>query len=427
MQIVPKSRFFAFPLAVAVALAFSCAAVYAQDERPQPLIVTYPQVPQSQPLINRGLGQQFSPGIINRSRDGLLLKSLLNSQNYVVTPGDTYALFIVFNGSQRYSLTVHRDHTLEVPYLGTIESQGLDYTRLRDQILTQIKRILPADYVEFTLESPSQYEVFVGGAVRQAGIVIANPTMRLGDVITIAGGLTNVGSIRRISLLREDTGGRTIDISRFAHDGDTRHNPFVRPGDRIVVPKTESLIAIDGAITYPGLYELVQGESLTDLIEMAGGLTAGSSNTIGVIRYGHLGEFEIMDVAMDSNPDFALQGGDKVVVKPGYVNSPQIVVSGAIYGQQHDGTSAVLIPTKPIQVAVPYIKGLSVLKVLENLGGYTPYAQSDRAVIIRKGGMLISFDARMIWERRVEDIVLDPQDRIIIPFSNVDLGSSFSP
>ena len=120
--------------------------------------------------------------------DAQLLATLLSSQRYIVTPGDRYRLTLVLEQTARFDLTVQDDGVLEVPYLGTVETTGREYSDLRSSILESLRRI-PADYMEFELVSPARFEVFVGGAVRLPGTMIVHAINRVQDAIRLAGGV----------------------------------------------------------------------------------------------------------------------------------------------------------------------------------------------------------------------------------------------
>ena len=132
-----------------------------------------------------------------RFSDAQLLATLLSSQRYLVTPGDRYRLTVALEQTARFDLTVQDDGVLEVPYLGTVETTGQEYSDLRSSILESLRRI-PADYMEFELVSPARFEVFVGGAVRLPGTMIVHAINRVQDAMRLAGGVDDHGSVRRI-------------------------------------------------------------------------------------------------------------------------------------------------------------------------------------------------------------------------------------
>ena len=89
--------------------------------------------------------------------DAQLLATLLSSQRYIVTPGDRYRLTIAIPETARFDLTVQDDGFLEVPYVGSVDTSGKEYSALRASVLESLRRI-PADYIEFELVLPARFE-----------------------------------------------------------------------------------------------------------------------------------------------------------------------------------------------------------------------------------------------------------------------------
>jgi protein involved in polysaccharide export with SLBB domain len=81
----------------------------------------------------------------------------------------------------------------------------------------------------------------------------------------------------------------------------------------------------------------------------------------------------------------------------------------------------VAVPTLPVSVAVPWGPGLSVLQVLDSLGGPTPYAKGKNAVVLRKAtGEHIPVDVDALWSGRdpARDLALEPGDTLSVPIVN---------
>ena len=382
--------------------------------------------------------QQLSYGIINRSAS-LILKSLLNSSEYLVTPGDVYRFTIKANRNISTSLIVHNDYTLEIPYLGTINTKGLKYSQLREVIIKRIKETVPTDYIEFTLETPAEYEVFINGYVKKPGIIIANSTMRLTDVIGIAGGFKKQGSFRKIRLIRRDEATSVIDLSLFSKTGDDRYNPNIKLGDRIFVPKAETIVKITGEVPFPGFFQLLQKETLKDLIKFAGGfLPEANSKEIEIQRILENGKYTSILINYNQNVDFKLHNGDIVSINSATLNAASIIVEGALYGKPNDGKLPIQLPKGeliniphigkfnltlgktpvPIFVILPYYPGISLYDVLVRLGGPTPYAIVDKCSINNdEKGKKIIFNVKTMWEHKekASKILLEPEDHIIVP------------
>ncbi len=354
--------------------------------------------------------------------DAQLLATLLSSQRYIVTPGDRYRLTLVLEQTARFDLTVQDDGVLEVPYLGTVETTGREYSDLRSSILESLRRI-PADYMEFELVSPARFEVFVGGAVRLPGTMIVHAINRVQDAIRLAGGVDGHGSVRRIELVRADGSSHRIDLARFFEIGGDDFNPLLRPSDRVYVPVAETTVTIAGGVRYPGSYELLPSEGVTELIAWAGGLLPDADpDNIEISGYGESGSFGRRTVAFHAADRIPLRHQDAIIVRTTNRHTDPVVLSGAFYGRPQDGTSPITIPKKPVEATIPYSTGLSLRQAMAALGGPTPYAAAGAAFIIRADAGRVSFDAGAIWEGSRPDIPLRVNDRVVVPIDRVTVS-----
>jgi protein involved in polysaccharide export with SLBB domain len=146
--------------------------------------------------------------------------------------------------------------------------------------------------VDITLLAMRQFIVFVVGEVKNPGMVRAYPVDRVSTVIQRAGGVTTVGSRSKIEQKRSNALLQLVNLENFEKTGDTDINPYVQDGDLILVPRMEQSVIIRGAVfgkreyelrvaeltaarerTSEGLYELNQGERVTEMISKAGGIT----------------------------------------------------------------------------------------------------------------------------------------------------------
>lgn len=162
------------------------------------------------------------------------------------------------------------------PYLQPRDTVTLfDYDTNRMQILAELIDKLK---VQSSFEQRQQ-TVRVFGSVRFPGeYPLASDQMTAKDLINLAGGLTEsaLGSgaeITRYDLseARERVDLR-IDLDLAAED------PELKPGDTLRVKqipqwsKRES-VTLSGEVNYPGVYDILPGETLLDVIERGGGLT----------------------------------------------------------------------------------------------------------------------------------------------------------
>lgn len=152
-------------------------------------------------------------------------------------PGD--ALRLSFSGEPNLNGEYDIDET------GTVVLPLLGGRAVTGRPASEVKEGLIAQYAQRTRNDDVQVlylrRVRVLGEVRQPGLYRVDPTMTIADALALAGGASDVGNIRDVSLVRnEEVIARGIDM-RVAVAG-TLHS-----GDQIYVPKT-SWISRYGAV-----------------------------------------------------------------------------------------------------------------------------------------------------------------------------------
>lgn len=116
--------------------------------------------------------------------------------------------------------------------------------------------------------------IFVRGAVRQAGAYPVTEGTTLKNILSVSGGIALEDNEENIELASRDNGRRTINMGIEDPAAIT-----IQAGDTIrvnqkfdkIAPKT---VSIGGEVNSPGQYDLMAGDSLLDLINRAGGMTA---------------------------------------------------------------------------------------------------------------------------------------------------------
>ena len=174
-------------------------------------------------------------------------------------------------------------------------------------------------YVRRSPGYSEQQNVTIEGEVQFEGIyALSSKGQRLSDVIRQAGGLTNRAYSEGTKLLRQMTqeeremmeavlrtaqrnsGKDSIDVRKLMtnanypvgielgkalkHPG-SDDDPILREGDRIVVPRYDGTVKINGEVLYPNTVYFKDGKSVDYYINMAGGTTSTAKKSKTVIIY----------------------------------------------------------------------------------------------------------------------------------------------
>jgi protein involved in polysaccharide export with SLBB domain len=384
------------------------------------LLITIP-IPAQESYPPLGFGQQ--PALILTEIDNrTLVKRILGSTRYKLTPGDTYELVVKLEQTERTPLILPNDYRLEIPFLGTYDVRGMYYSDLRNTVISRIKERFPVEFVDFILTSPALFDVFIYGGVENPGIATVTALNRVTEAIALAKGLKKGATYRRIMLKR---GYRDIacDLSRFVTEADTSQNPLLEPGDKIYVPHAGILAKVSGQVLYPDTYEMIEGEALSDLLRIAGGtLPDAEVGRIEVARIKENGDPELLTVSLDKTGETSIQNGDRVYVRSTMETQDMILLEATLFGKPAEGDKPRIIPDKPIIASLPFVPGTTVLQILDTFGGPTPLTDSEGSYIIRKPDRhRIPVNIESLWNTRDPqlNLVLEPGDHVFIPMKKL--------
>lgn len=124
-------------------------------------------------------------------------------------------------------------------------------------------------------------KVLVMGEVTRPGTYDVNKDQRLMDIIGLAGGLT--GRADYEVTLRRNNQFESLNIAQAIINPADSSNVSLKGGEVIYVGESKSDILIFGEVQRPGQYGFKAGDTLAELITLAGGLTANADlNSIEV-------------------------------------------------------------------------------------------------------------------------------------------------
>ena len=164
------------------------------------------------------LGEVRTPGKYTIDNAVTLLEVIANAGSLTAAAGDT--------------ILVRRQRDPRAPVTGpavpgqdtSIEIMRISYNDLREgKMLTTIV-LQDGD----TLFVPEAERFFINGFVRTPGSYVVKPGLTVQQAISLAGGLTERGTLRRLKIIRKDKDGRDVEM-------DAKPTDLVRPNDTIKV------------------------------------------------------------------------------------------------------------------------------------------------------------------------------------------------
>lgn len=259
--------------------------------------------------------------------------------NYILGPGDEIVLDL-WGATQIYNrLEISPEGTIRPDNLSPIYVNGLSMKEAELKIINRLSQIYnglkgdtPSIFFQVSLGNVRTVNVSVVGEVNQPGNYSLTSLSTVFTSLYAAGGPTEQGTFRNVQLVRNGKLETTIDLYDFLINGVQDNNLRIKSGDVIIVRPYESRVELDGEIKRPGYYEILEGETFSDLLGFAGGFTNTAYKALVTARRNGLKEREVLDVNASDFDFFLPKDGDIFEITPildRYKNRVQI--NGAVY------------------------------------------------------------------------------------------------
>jgi len=368
------------------------------------------------------------------SLGGTGLEMPVDAETYVLGPGDS--LLVSVTGLANYiyptAVTPEGKLLLMMPPVNMDLGAGTESQRLQYSPVAQIQvggmtiadaqtrvNTVGSKYFKnaeilLTLMSFRRLRVSVVGDVLLPGVYTATSVSRVSDVLALAE-LRGTASRTSIELMTADTLRAKVNLYDFELTGDFAGNPYVKDGDVVRVPSMEKAVTVRGAVygsgvytlrvseltaeqtrISEGIYELEDGDRVSDVIRKAGGVLPWANLAASCVERRQAAGTELEKIMVDlgevlvegdASADIPMSDGD-------ILNVPSI--EDVVYVE-----GAVTTPG-----AVQYTPGLRASAYIGMAGGPTDRASMTRIKVIRPDGGVIA--AR-------ENPEVKRGDRVVVP------------
>ncbi len=365
--------------------------------------------------------QTVLPARLASDSERLLQEGPVDANEYLLGPGDVLSVDVWGAARLGFLLKVDAEGRVFVPDSGPLSLAGMPLAEAKELVGSTVLRSIRQGQVDVRLITLRQFKVHVTGEVENPGSYTASAAMRVSELLDdvaediLVPGLRDSSSLRNIQLRRRNGDNLRVDLVSFYLAGNTTGNPFVSDGDVIYVPRAERWFSVSGGVMFPGAYEFVEGESLSQVIELAGGVTPDADLEKGEI--GRLVDdlraepvhFRLASV-LSGESDLEIEDGDMIAVRtpPHFRERNQVYVGGEVV---YPGWYAINRREDRLS------------ELITRAGGLTDEADLRSARVIRPDSLPSGDLARVRTDfiglfndgNREDDVLLEPGDRIEIP------------
>lgn len=315
----------------------------------------------------------YNPAEGEQPHIGITSDATLDPETYILGPGDQLGVVIWGSREKRLSLSVDPEGRVLIPVEGFVNVGGRSLQSARDTLTSILERIHRRARVQISLAGVREFKAYISGKIKRPGGYPANGLNRVSKIVEAAGGVLNEGKIRGILVVSNEGDTTLVDLVKFFINGDLSANPYLKVGDRIVVPARKKTVQITGHVGFPGVYDFVPGDNLGSCIELVGGMLNGADTSRIVITRIPFGVDELVDTVVDlsTHKGFALIPDDRILVSeiPDYRERLNVEIRGEV-----------LYPgVYPIEK-----NNTRLSEVINRAGGFTREAFLKGSAILRK-------------------------------------------
>ncbi len=240
-------------------------------------------------------------------------------KNYQLGPDDELLVEIYGDAKGSYRLKVSPEGTVKVLNLAPIYVSGLTIEEARDKIVGRLRQSYSGlnnsgSFASINLGNIRSIKVMVTGEVVKPGVYTVSSLATAFNALYLCGGPNRNGSFRTINVIRNNKIVRTIDLYDFLLRASQADNIILQDQDIIQVPFYQTRVELDGEIKRPAIYELKKGETLQQLMELAGGFSEQSYQASLTLRRNTDKARRVVTVSKKEYETFLPQSGDAIFV-----------------------------------------------------------------------------------------------------------------
>lgn len=231
--------------------------------------------------------------------------------DYVVGVGDEVQVTAWGSIDADLRLTVDRAGRIVIPRVGPIVVVGVRLADLSDLLSRRVGQVFKNFQLSATLGRLRSIRYYVTGFTARPGAYTVSSLATVMTGLIQAGGPSAAGSFRNIELRR---GGQVVsrfDLYDLLVKGDKSADLPLQADDVLHIGPIGPQIALFGSVNKPAVVELKGTETVTDALNIVGGLTAVADRSrISIERLGERNDRRVVELALPADAGLKLANGD---------------------------------------------------------------------------------------------------------------------
>ncbi|EWH04613.1 polysaccharide biosynthesis protein [Pseudoalteromonas lipolytica SCSIO 04301] len=235
--------------------------------------------------------------------------------DYLLGIGDKLKITLFGQQSSEQIVEVDSSGRIAIPELQPIDVIGLTFADLVGLLKEKVSRELIGTSIYVSIAELKSINVLVLGEVSTPGSYSLNSLSTITHSLYKSGGLTDIASLRNIQLRRKGKLIQTLDLYELLLQGNTVGNIELKSGDTVFVPSITNRVKVVGAVRRPAYFEFKENETVSDVLDMAGGVKASAyKDEVKIVRYSNEAR-KLISISPTELANFRLHDGDEISVQ----------------------------------------------------------------------------------------------------------------
>ena len=259
--------------------------------------------------------------------------------NYRLGAGDQVIIDIWGTHQVSIQETISPDGAISIENIGLVFLNGMTVNQATSYLKKELNKIYsglsgdsPTSHIKVSLGNTRTIQVNVMGEVYQPGTYALSAFSTVFHALYSAGGVSEIGSLRNINVVRNGKTIAHVDVYEFIMQGKTKDDISLQEGDVIIVSPYEALVKIEGNVKRPMKYEMKKDETVSTLLKYAGNFSSDAyTRSMKVVRQNGR-EYQVFTVDDMDYSAFKLADGD-VLTAEAILNryENKLEIKGAVY------------------------------------------------------------------------------------------------
>ena len=229
--------------------------------------------------------------------------------DYRLGPGDQLTISFWGERNSREKFTIDKEGQIFYRDIGFINLSNKTLKEAEDhlndelsQIFSTLDNVNNPTNIKLSLGDLKSINVFFTGQIANPGMNLIHPFSDVFTALVQAGGVNINGSLRNVQIIRSNNIIETVDFYSFFLTGKNNFSKIrLIDGDIIHIPTVHNRVQLAGAVTNNGFFEFIEGETIQDIINFAGGLVVDASSKAIIKSIDAMNERTSDDYARKSN------------------------------------------------------------------------------------------------------------------------------